>query len=100
MVRIRAQELLRRGGTEKDCAALRKNDPGKPAIGARVRKETTLPIQWIGRALAAWHGQERPDDALPMDAKPSETSQTNQSPQLEFQTMGDPFPAEPFPFSF
>ncbi len=40
--RILAEELLRRGWTGKDLAARLKKDPGKPAIAAHVRKETTL----------------------------------------------------------
>ena len=42
-----AEELLRRGWTEADLAARRKSDPGKLAISARLRRETTLPIRRI-----------------------------------------------------
>jgi hypothetical protein len=45
--RIMAEELLRRGWTEADLAARRKSDPGKLAISARLRRETTLPIRRI-----------------------------------------------------
>ena len=45
--RILAQELARRDGTEADLAARRRSDPGKLAIAARLRSETTLPVKWI-----------------------------------------------------
>ena len=45
--RIVSEELSRRGWTESDLAAGRRSDPGKLAIAARLRKETTLPIKWI-----------------------------------------------------
>ena len=37
----------RRGWQESDLAARHRSDPGKLAIAARLRKETTLPIRWI-----------------------------------------------------
>src|ERR1017187_7994339 len=45
--RIIAEELSRRGWEESDLATRRRSDPGKLAITARLRKETTLPIKWI-----------------------------------------------------
>ena len=45
--RIIAEELSRRGWEESDLATRRRSDPGKVAIAARLRKETTLPIKWI-----------------------------------------------------
>ena len=64
--RILAQELARRDGTEADLAARRRSDPGKLAIGARLRSETTLPVKWIAARLSmgsrghvAWLRQER-----------------------------------------
>ena len=36
------------GWTEADLISRLKNDSGKLAMAARVRKETTLPIKWIG----------------------------------------------------
>jgi hypothetical protein len=44
---ILAEELSRRGWTESDLAARRRNDPGKLAIAVRLRNETTLPVKWI-----------------------------------------------------
>ena len=32
---------------ESDLADRRKNDPGKLALAARLRRETTLPLKWI-----------------------------------------------------
>jgi hypothetical protein len=45
--RIIAEELARRGWQESELATRRRNDPGKRAIPARLRSETTLPIKWI-----------------------------------------------------
>ena len=45
--RIIAEELSRRGWEESDLATRRRSDPGKVAIAARLRQETTLPIKWI-----------------------------------------------------
>ena len=45
--RILTEELSSRGWTEADLAARRRSDPGKLAIAARLRKETTLTIKWI-----------------------------------------------------
>jgi putative transposase len=49
--RVIAEELSRLGWKESDLACRLKNDPGKLALAARVRKETTLPIKWIARRL-------------------------------------------------
>jgi hypothetical protein len=45
--RILGEELARRGWQESDLAARHRSDPGKLAIAARLRKETTLPVKWI-----------------------------------------------------
>jgi hypothetical protein len=45
--RIIAEELVRRGWPESELATRRRSDPGKLAIAARLRSETTLPIKWI-----------------------------------------------------
>jgi len=45
--RILAEELARRGWREADLSARRHGDPGKLAIAARLRSETTLPVRWI-----------------------------------------------------
>ena len=37
------------GWTEAELISRLKNDSGKLAMAARVRKETTLPIKWIAR---------------------------------------------------
>jgi hypothetical protein len=48
--RIITEELARRGWPESELATRRRSDAGKLASAARLRSETTLPIQWI----AAW----------------------------------------------
>jgi hypothetical protein len=50
--RIMGEELDRLGWTELDLAAKRKNAPGKPAIAARLRKETTLTINEIAARVS------------------------------------------------
>jgi REP-associated tyrosine transposase len=45
--RILAEELRKLGWTQSDLATRRKSDPGKLAIAARLRKETTLTIKSI-----------------------------------------------------
>jgi hypothetical protein len=45
--RIIAEELARRGWQESEWATRQRSDPGKLAIAARLRSETTLPIKWI-----------------------------------------------------
>jgi REP element-mobilizing transposase RayT len=74
--RIIAEELSRLGWKEADLPARRKNDPAKLATGARLRKETTLPIKVIAARvklgtsksanarLHKWMGQGAPPDAM------------------------------------
>jgi hypothetical protein len=85
-----AEELLRLGWTEKDLTARLKNDPGKLAVAARVRKETTLSIKWIAarlqlgtskRARAMLHHWMQNHEKPP---KPTTCA------QLQFQPMVDP----------
>jgi hypothetical protein len=45
--RVIVEELRRLGWKESDLAGRRKSDPGKLALAARLRKETTLPLKWI-----------------------------------------------------
>ena len=49
--RIIAEEPNRPGWKESELGARRKSDPGKLALGARLRKETTLPLKWIARRV-------------------------------------------------
>ena len=37
------------GWEESELAGRRKSDPGKLALGARLRRETTLPLKWIAK---------------------------------------------------
>ena len=39
------------GWTQAELISRLKNDSGKQAMAARVRKETTLPIKWIAARL-------------------------------------------------
>jgi len=45
--RIIAEELAPQSWQESEWATRRRSDPGKLAIAARLRSETTLPIKWI-----------------------------------------------------
>jgi len=49
--RIINEELRRLGWQESDLATRRKRDPGKLAIGLRLRKETTLSVKQIAARL-------------------------------------------------
>jgi putative transposase len=49
--RIIGEELERLGWTAVDLAQRHKTDPGKVSIGARLRRETTLPMRWIADRL-------------------------------------------------
>jgi len=42
---LATEDLLSRGWAESDLATGRRSDPGKLAIAARLRSETTLPIK-------------------------------------------------------
>ena len=46
-----AEELGRLGWQESGLATRRKSDPGKLAVAARLRQETTLSIKAIARRL-------------------------------------------------
>jgi len=51
-------ELARRGWQESDLAARLRSDPGKLAIAARLRSETTLPIKWIAALALPSHREQ------------------------------------------
>jgi hypothetical protein len=55
--RIIGEEMRRMGWKETVLATLRKSDPGKLAIAARLRRETTLPVKWIAKRL--WLGTSK-----------------------------------------
>ena len=46
---VLAEERRRLGWEESDLAGRRKNNPGKLAMAARLRRETTLPLKWIAQ---------------------------------------------------
>jgi len=45
------QAISEEGGREEERAQRAKSDPGKLALAARLRRETTLPIKWIAARL-------------------------------------------------
>ena len=49
--RIIAEELGRLGWGESDLVTRRKSAPGKLALAARLRRETTLPLKWIAARM-------------------------------------------------
>ena len=56
------------GGKESPLAGRRKSDPGKLALAARLRKETTLPLKVDRPASVAGHIQEREPQAASVGA--------------------------------
>jgi hypothetical protein len=90
--RIIETELRRLGGQESELAERRKTDPGKLALAARLRRETSLPLKWIaargrlGTSKSAnanrhhWR-QAYPEPAITMQSgsatKGHETTKTN-----------------------
>ena len=77
--RIIGEELVRRGWQESELAARHRTDPGKLAIAARLRRETTLPIKWIAARVkihepaGSWAEAPTPTSPAPL-AYPSLTS--------------------------
>ena len=51
--RIIGEELKRLGWREGELARRRKSDPGKLAMAARLRRETTVTLPWIAQHLQA-----------------------------------------------
>ncbi|MGO8926450.1 MAG: hypothetical protein ACLQU3_06110 [Limisphaerales bacterium] len=92
--RIIAEELASRGWPESELVTRRRSDPGKLAIAARLRSETTLPIKWI----AAWvqiGTAKGAKSVLPHLAQCQDQRKTASAlepcAQLEFQSTVDPF---------
>jgi hypothetical protein len=50
--RIVGKELARLGRGDNDLAHRSKGDPGKVATARRLRKETTMTLEWVARRLA------------------------------------------------
>ena len=48
---IIAEGMGRLGWPEGDLGSRPRSDPGKLAMAARVRRETTLPVKWIAARL-------------------------------------------------
>jgi REP element-mobilizing transposase RayT len=87
--RIVSEELLCRGWKESDLSTRRRSDPGKLAIAARLRSETTLPIKWIAARvqIGTAKGAKTLLHYLPHGQHPRKTSSaTKQCAQLEFQS--------------
>lgn len=49
--RIVGEQMKRKGWKEPELRRRSKSDPGKLAMAARLRRETTLPIKWIAARL-------------------------------------------------
>ena len=50
--RIVAEELRGRGWSEAELGERAKGDPGKVAVAARLRRETTMTLKWVAQRLA------------------------------------------------
>ena len=92
--RIIAEELARRGWPESELATRRRSDPGKLAIAARLRSETTLPIKWIAARVQIGTAKGA-KSVLPHLAQSQDQRKTASAlepcAQLEFQSTVDPF---------
>ena len=83
--RILGEELARLGWQESELAARHRTDPGKLAIAARLRKETTLPIKWIAARVKI--GTPKGAKAVLHRLTHSKPAvRTESSAQLEFQS--------------
>ena len=76
-------------------ATRRRSDPGKLAIAARLRSETTLPIKWIAARVhigtAKGAKSVLPHLAQSQDQRNTATT-LEPCAQLEFQSAVDPLP--------
>ena len=73
------------------------NDPGKLALAARVRQETTLPIRWIAAQLQMGSPKSlRPMlyDGIYRNEQPATQAVPRKATcrQLQFEPLVDPFP--------
>jgi hypothetical protein len=88
------QDFLSGCWQESEWATRRRSDPGKLAIAARLRSETTLPIKWIAArgqiGTAKGAKSVLPHLAQSQDQRRA-ASALEPCAQLEFQSTGDPF---------
>ena len=83
--RIIGEELARRSWQESDLAGRHRIDPGKLAIAARLRKETTLPVKWIAARVKI--GTTKGAKSVLHRLAHAATARHNEScAQLEFQS--------------
>ena len=88
--RIIAEELARLGWPESEWATRRRSDPGKLAIAARLRSETTRPIKWIAARvrIGTAKGAKSVLHHLAQSQDQRETARALEPcAQLEFQSM-------------
>ena len=83
--------MARLGWEEQHLTRRLKSDPGKLAIAARLRTETTLPLKWIGARLQMGTTKS----TRPMLHHWMHYHAKQPCTQLQFQPMGDPFQVEP-----
>ena len=89
-----SQALARRDWTEADLAARRRSDPGKLAIAARRRSETTLPVKWIAARvpIGTTKGAKSWLHHLAHEPPQHQSARMNKADgQLEFQSTVTPF---------
>jgi len=81
--RIIEEELRRLGWQESELVERRKTDPGKLALAARLRRETTLPLKWIAARVRLGTSQSA-------NANLHQWMQTHPEPALQPQTAPAP----------
>ncbi len=78
--RIIGEELQRLGWSQADLSWRQKNDPGKLATAARLRRETILPLKWIANRLQL--GTWKSANARLRELKMSNERGTSRIPKL------------------
>jgi len=83
------------GRQESEWATRRRSDPGKLAIAARLRSETTLPIKWIAARVQIGTAKgPSPCSLIWLRAKTNAKPQapSNPAPSSNSNLRFDPFP--------
>jgi hypothetical protein len=85
LVKTPAEACEKTGWQESDLAGRHRSEPGKLAIAARLRKETTLSVKWIAARVKI--GTTKGAKSVLHRLKQHQTARNSEScAQLEFQS--------------